>query len=101
MDRDDEGGGVILAVKRSLSNIAVCTKIKIKIGVIYMPQESRTKLDTLKEIYQAIEREIEEAAENGFSLLVVGDLNCKVGGVINGNTEDLSKGGRLLLKMGK
>ena len=64
-----------------------------------MPQESRTKLDILKEIYQAIEREIEEAAENGFSLLVVGDLNCKVGEVIKGNTEDLSKGGRLLLKM--
>ena len=74
-------------------------KINIKVGVIYMPQESRTKLDILKDIYAEIEKEIKDAAENGFSLLILGDLNCKVGDVIKGNTKELTKGGRLLLKM--
>ncbi len=114
VDRDEEGGGVLIAFKRTLDNIWICTKeykkhgcemvwvkientkIKVKIGVVYMPQESRTKLDILKEIYQEIEMEIKEAAENGFSLLLLGDLNCKIGSVIKGNTEEITKGGRLL-----
>ena len=70
VDRDDEGGGVMVAFKKTLCNIWICTreykkhdcemlwvkidntKIKLKIGVIYMPQESRTKVEILAEIYQ-------------------------------------------------
>ena len=67
-----------------------------------MPQESRTKLDVLKEIYQEIETEVKEAEEKGFSLLLLGDFNCKVGDdSIAGNTTEISKGGRLLTKMTK
>ena len=112
-----EGGGVLLAYKETLSNILVSTKIydkngcemvwakienskvKMKIGVVYMPQESRTKLEVLKEIYNVIENEVKEAAEHGFSLLIVGDFNCKVGNFIGGNTNEITKGGRLLTKM--
>ncbi len=117
VDRDEEGGGVLVALKTTLTNIWICTreykrhgcemiwikmnnnKIKMKIGVVYMPQESRTKLDTLKEIYREIETEIQEAAENGFSLLLLGDLNCKIGSVIRGNKDEITKGGRLLNAM--
>ena len=58
VDRTDGGGGVLLAYKRCLKNVIVCVseykkhdcemvwhridngKIKMRIGVIYMPQES-------------------------------------------------------------
>ena len=61
VDRDDEGGGVLIAYKLTMKSILVTTgeykkhnceilwavinnyKIKIKIRVVYMPQESRTK----------------------------------------------------------
>ena len=117
LDREEEGGGVIIAFKETLSNIWICTreykkhgcemvwvklnntKVKIKIGVIYMPQESRTKLDILKEIYTDIEIEVQEAVESGHSLLILGDLNCKIGEIIKGNTKEITKGGRLLNKM--
>ena len=76
-------------------------KVQIKIGAIYMPQESRTKLDVLQEIYKEIEKEVVQAKEKGDSIIIMGDLNCKIGSVIKGNKEDISKGGRLLLKMVK
>ena len=75
-------------------------KIKIKIGIVYMPQESRTKLNILKEIYSAIETEIKDAAEGNYHLFLVGDLNCKIGNsIIEGNTSNITVGGRLLNKM--
>ena len=116
-DRAEEGGGVMLAYKETLSNIIVVTReykendcemlwlkidntrVKLKIGIVYMPQESRTKLDVLKEIYEIIEAEAKDASEHGESLLILGDLNCKVGESIIGNTEEITKGGRLLRKM--
>ena len=72
-DRENEGGGVLIAFRSCLKNTAVIVReykehncemswlrlnssqIKIKLGVIYMPQESRTSLNTLKEIYEVIE----------------------------------------------
>ena len=116
-DRDEEGGGVLIAYKSCLKNITICVsrykinncemlwikidnrKVRIKIGVIYMPQESRTRVAQLQEIYQIIEKEVIVAAENGESILILGDLNCKIGTEIPGNTEEVTKGGRLLLKM--
>ena len=119
VNRNEEGGGALLAIRNNLTNLVVSTneykqhgaemvwikldntKVKIKIGVIYMPQESRTNLDVLEIIYKNIEEEIEEAYTNGLKLFVYGDMNCKVGDIIKGNKSDISKGGRLLLKMAK
>ena len=119
VDRDEEGGGVLIAYKETLNNIMVCTakvklnnaemlwykidngKVKLKLGVIYMPQESRTKLEKLKEIYRKIGEEVEEARASGCSLAIMGDLNCKIGTEITGNNEEITKGGRLLLKLVK
>ena len=116
-DRTEDGGGALFAIKKTFSNISVCTKeykkhgaeivwvkidnsqTKLKIGVVYMPQECRTRKTILEAIYKDIEEEIQDAAENGFKLLLVRDLNCKVGAVIKGNKEKVTKGGRILLKM--
>ena len=62
VNRDEGGGGVLVAIKKSLTNLVVSTceykqhgsemlwikmnntNTRMKIGIIYMPQESRTKL---------------------------------------------------------
>ena len=56
-----------------------------------MPQESRTNLSTLKEIYKEIEVEIDKANKNGESTLILGDFNCKVGNYIKNNKEEVTK----------
>ena len=66
-----------------------------------MPQESRTKVDQLQEIYNIIDAETKTAREKGQSIMIIGDMNCKIGKVIPGNKEDITKGGRLLLKLMK
>ena len=116
-DRDASGGGVLVAFKRSLKNIITivnkykkhdCEMLwlkvdngieKIRIGVVYMPQESRTLLKDIKKIYDEIEKEIKIAEEHQERLLIMGDFNCKVGGYITGNKDIISKGGRVLLKL--
>ena len=118
VDRDEEGGGVLIAIKETLNETWITTteykkhdcemlwvkfdkmKIKIKIGIVYMPQESRTKVKILEEIYSTIETEIKDAAEGNYHLLLVGDLNCKIGNsMIKRNTSNITTGGRLLNKM--
>ena len=117
VSRDEEGGGVLIAYKQCLKKITVITKeykennaemiwirinnnkIKIRIGLIYMPQESRTKVDKLQMIYKAMKEQIKEAMDNGESVVVCGDMNCKVGTIIQGNNPTISKGGRLLMKL--
>ena len=71
----------------------------MKIGTIYMPQECRTTVPKLKEIYRIIENEILDAQQKGDSIMILGDLNCKVGNTISGNNTEITKGGKLLLKM--
>ena len=119
VNRNEDGGGVLLFFRRCLVKIMIEVaetrlhdaeilwnrldngKVKIKIGVVYMPQESRTKLDKLKEIYKTIEEQVAESRNNGESILILGDLNCKIGKHIQGNTDEITKGGRLLLNMVK
>ena len=71
----------------------------INIGVIYMPQESRTPLIKLTQVYKEMAEKIAEIGQKGESILILGDMNCKVGSMIMGNTEEITKGGRLLLKL--
>ena len=74
-------------------------KIAIRIGVVYMPQENKTKLDVIKNIYKKIEEEIERAIRNGERVVLMGDLNCKVGKETEGNTDEVSKGGKIPIKL--
>ena len=52
-------------------------KVKARIGIIYMPQETVTKLDVIKQIYKKIEEEVGKALENKEKVIIMGDLNCK------------------------
>ena len=74
-------------------------KIKIRIGVIYGRQESRTTTRELESFYEKIKKQIQISKVNDDHLMIIGDLNCKIGKEINGNTEEISKGGKLLLNL--
>ena len=96
--KEREGGGVMLAYKESLRNIITIIKeetenceilwvkidngkTKLKIAVVYMPQENKIKKKDLKDIYKKIEMEVMLARNNKESVLIMGDFNCKVGNV--------------------
>lgn len=108
-----EGGGVILAVRKELRNVTTevektkekleslwilidNNKVKIRIGIVYFPQE---KDQDLKEIYKVIKTQIRKSSENKESLIIVGDFNCKVGDMVQGNIGKKSKGGKKLLQV--
>ena len=50
-------------------------------------------------MYKDIEDKVQEARIQDMNILLLGDFNCKVGKVIQDNHEEVSKGGRLMLKM--
>ena len=116
MNRNEDGGGLMIAIKNELANVVVVleeietpaemmwlllsnTKVNVRIGVVYAPQESRTKAKDLKEMYKYIQKQIEEAKRHKQKVLIIGDFNCKIGNHIQGNKDEITKGGKLLLKM--
>ena len=76
-DRDGQGGGLMIAVKRELEHVTVevnryesleqsiwlsiGSKEKIRIGLIYAPQENKIRKDQMKEIYNRIGEEVQKA----------------------------------------
>ena len=79
--------------------VVIGSKKKIRLGLIYAPQESRTKKEDLKKMYKRMKEEIKEAKEKNQKVIIMGDLNCKVGKKIEGNIEEITKGGRMLLDL--
>ena len=115
-NRDQDGGGVMIGVQNQLKDIVTMVEkhkgveeslwividnkqVAIRLGVIYAPQESRTSKERYKEMYQNIEEQILIAKEKNQKLLMMGDFNCKIGKVIEGNTDEVSLSGRLFNKM--
>ena len=76
-------------------------RIAIRIGVVYMPQESRTTVQELAEYNKKIENEIEEASQNKQHILIIGDFNCKVVNKTNGNDNTITNGGRIQIELAK
>ena len=112
-NRNVEGGGVLLAVRKELEHVTTevkrtkeameslwivinNTKIRIRIGVVYFPQEQD---QNLKEIYSIIKEQLDEAGKKGESFLLLGDFNCKVGEIVKGNYKKISTGGKKLIKL--
>ena len=79
-DRDVNGGGVLIAVKEELANVCTVVEkssevgemlwlvlnngvIRIRVGVIYAPQESRTSKERLKLMYVKIGEQVLLARE--------------------------------------
>ena len=114
-DRDSSGGGVLIGIRKELEN--VCTivekkddieeslwmvvnnsRIQLRIGAIYTPQESRTSKEILTKMYESIEEQVCRAKERQQNVLMLGDFNCKIGDKIKGNRKEVSKGGRYFWK---
>ena len=115
-DRNKDGVGILIAVRKELGNIAVevsqtkevyeslwiaidNNKVKLKIGVVYFPQENTVTLKDISNIYKLVKKEISEGREKDQSVIIAGDFNCKVGDTIEGNIGPVSKGGKKLIKM--
>ena len=111
-NRNKDGGGIILAVRKELKNISIevkrtteyleslwivinNNKIKLRIGVVYFPQEQDQNLE---EIYSILKEQVQESGKRDESIMIMGDFNCRVGMEIEGNEKRISKGGRKLIK---
>ena len=116
VDRKAGAGGVLIAYKKCLKHVAVVVreekeaeemlwikfdngKFKLRVGLVYMPQEKEIKVAELKNIYKKMEEEIEKSKHNNETLILMGDMNCKIGEAIKGNDERVTKGGNIFLKM--
>ena len=108
-------GGILIAVKDNLENITIVTEkildkyqtlwIKINnnrniinIGTIYAPQESRNNIRVFNEMYKSINNSIIKCNVDKEKLYIVGDFNAKIGKLIKGNREEITKSGTLLLQ---
>ena len=62
-------------------------------GVIYAPQENATsvKEKELKNMYESITKEIQEARVHKQQVIVLGYFSAKVGTAIQGNKENITK----------
>ena len=73
--------------------------INIRIGNIYAPQECRTKEKVILNMYNHISKQKTETEKLDEKIIVVGDFNCKIGNKINNNKDEISKYGKIFLKM--
>ena len=69
-------------------------RINVRIGLIYAPQESRTKKAELKRMYDKIKEQIEIGRNNKQKILALGDFNCKIGEEVKGNSSEITMEGR-------
>ena len=107
----------MIGVKKSLANIAVEVgktkevyeslwvvidngQVKIKVGAVYLPQESTTNMEEMDEVYKMMREEIREGQNKDQTLIITCDFNCKIGKEEQkGNKAKVTKGGRKLLSM--
>ena len=116
MNRNEYGGGVMILVKNKVKNIVVVVeenkevgeimwvtisngRTNIRMGLVYAPQENETKVAELKTMYKSISGQVKKAKEKKQNLLLIGDFNCKIGSVVKKNTEEITRGGNMLLDM--
>lgn len=74
---------------------------KIKIALLYAPQENVTANNELKIMYNNINKQISIVQQERQQLLKLGELNAKVATYLEGNNPTATKWGRHLMKMGK
>ena len=103
--------GIAIGVDRRLDNITIeierksldyeslwllmsNDRVKVRIGNIYAPQESRTKIEVFEGMYEHIRGHKMEADKKGEKVIVMGDFNCKIG-------KQPSKSGKVLKQVVK
>lgn len=75
-------------------------KVKIRIGLLYAPQETVDK-SVIESMYNEIVDQRIEAEKRKEIFIVMGDLNCKIGEKIIGNKQTVSKYGNNLITLTK
>ena len=116
-DRNKEGGGVLLAVREELVKvttevarvndteealwITTGTKTVYRIGVVCIPKGDQETKEHLKQCYEIMGEEIDKAEQKDQRVIMMGDFNYKIGKEIEGNKQETTKGGRMLLQMVK
>ena len=80
-------------IEQSLWILLDNNRSKIRIGVIYAPQENVTSNNELKIMYNNISKQISIAQEERQQVLILGDFNAKVGTYIEGNKPTVTKAG--------
>ena len=112
-DRNKDGGGVLLGIKSKYKNAVVELeakkvknlesvwailghKTKYRVGVIYAPQGDKINNKDLKDIYENIGEEIKEGKEQDNKIVMMGDFNAKVGGMIPNGEIEMNRGGKEL-----
>jgi exonuclease III len=113
-DRDNLGGGICIAVRQEIKDICTVVEkwrdvgeslwividngiVKVRVGVVYAPQESRTSAEKLQIFYKHISEQVQQARERNQVLLILGNFNGKIGKEVKGNKPEVTKGGTLLL----
>ena len=105
------GGGLAVAVKHGLCSslvidygenaefitVRLCFGLEsIRLILAYGPQEGDAK-DEIEDFYENLQIQIDRSVLKGDSVLLVGDLNAKLGKtVINSDIHDMSTNGKLL-----
>ena len=69
------------------------TKKKIRVGIIYAPQENVTPNNQLKIMYEDIREQIKIGKEEKQQTIILGDFNVKIGETIEGNKAQVTKKG--------
>ena len=65
---------------------------------MYAPQESKTKQSEIEKMYYHIKKHKLQSEKMKEKILITGDFNCKIGNMIEGNTNEISKYGKIMLK---
>ena len=105
-------GGVLIAEKQKLENITIevdrvndveesiwvlvnNAKTKLRIGVIYAPQEG-TKKEELIKMYDRIENSINVGKQRDENVIITGDFNAKIKITKEKNTQERTAAGKML-----
>ena len=110
-DRDQNGGGTLLAIKQELEPVTIVTKStqgqietlwikinngknKLNIACVYAPKEANST-----PLYTEIKLMAQEVEQQQEDIIVMGDFNCKVGTEIHNNSELVTAGGKKILNL--
>ena len=109
-------GGIVIGIKNKFKHLSIEIEtkteefetlwvtvsneiIKIRVGCIYAPQESRNDIKVFKRMYEHIGKQILDANKKGEKILITGVFNCKIGEEIEGNKTEISKSGKIFKQM--
>ena len=115
-DRSANSGEILIRVRDNIKNVSLeltqennvgqslwilitNTKKRIRVGVVYAPQENVTQNNKLKIMYEDIREQTKIEKEEKQQRLILRDLNVKIGAAIVGNKAQVTKGEKQLLKL--